>query len=48
MKKYRIEKWQGLCPHWVVRVVGETGVIGFSSFYEACQHVRWAIKAKLL
>jgi hypothetical protein len=44
--KYTIKKWSGWCPHWVVGVIGATGVIGFSSFYEALNHVKWALEAE--
>jgi len=41
--KYTIKKWSGWCPHWVVGVTGSGTVIGFSSFYEALEHVKWAL-----
>ncbi len=43
-RKYRIEKWSGWCPHWIVRGYGEGGFIGFMSFYSALEHVRWAVR----
>ena len=42
--KYRIEKWQGLCPSWIVSRSDSGGMIGFCSFNNALEYVVWAVK----